>query len=338
MSAQQPDDILHGEEAIIALLAPLAEGHAGAFGLKDDCAALSTEPGMDLVLKTDPIAEGVHFPVGEPPEDIGWRALAVNVSDLAAKGATPVAYLLALSFPEPPTRQWMTGLADGLREAQERFGCHLIGGDTDRRPGPITLSTTIIGSVPKRRMVRRATAKSGDALFVSGTIGDAALGLALAKDFAQAAAWGLTQDEAARLIVRFRRPEPRVALAPALLQYAAAAMDVSDGLVKDLGRMLRASGAAGRLDAGSVPLSAGARKMAAHAPDGLARLITGGDDYEILASVPRAKGAAFVAAAAACGVPMTRIGEVLSGAPALSVMGPDGKPLPLPAGTGWDHF
>jgi thiamine-monophosphate kinase len=245
---------------------------------------------------------------------------------------------MALSFPDAPSADWMARFAGGLRQAQDRFGCHLIGGDTDRRPGPITLSTTIIGSVPKRRMVRRATAKSGDALFVSGTIGDAALGLALSKDFAQAAAWGLTQDEAARLIVRFRRPEPRVALAPALLQYAAAAMDVSDGLVKDLGRMLRASGAAGRLDAGNVPLSPGARKMVAQSPDGLARLVTGGDDYEVLASVPRAKGAAFAAAAAACGVPMTRIGEVLSGAPALAVVGPDGKPLVLPAGTGWDHF
>jgi thiamine-monophosphate kinase len=331
-------DALHGEEAIIALLAPLAAGFPGAFGLADDCALLTPEPGTELVLKTDPIAEGVHFLAGDAPEDIGWKALAVNVSDLAAKGARPLAYLLALSFPEAPAREWLSRLVDGLGEAQARFGCHLIGGDTDRRPGPVTLTVTIVGAVPQGKMVRRATAKAGDTLFVSGSIGDAALGLSLLETPDAAAAWGLSQAEADGLLARYRRPEPRLALAAALRQYASAAMDVSDGLVKDLDRMLRASGAAGRLDAASVPFSAAARKVVARAPERLARSITGGDDYEVLASVPRAKGAAFAAAAAAAGVPVRRIGEVLPGPPALAVVGADGTPLQLPATSGWDHF
>ena len=341
---QGQDDRLHGEEAIVALLAPLTEGDPGAFGLKDDCALLTPEPGTELVLKTDPIAEGVHFLPGEAPEDIAWKALAVNVSDLAAKGATPVGYLMALSFPEAPSRGWLTAFAAGLRDAQARFGCRLLGGDTDRRPGPLTVSITAIGSVPQGEMVRRGTARPGDLLFVSGTIGDAALGLALAKEPALAAAWGLTQAEAEYLRRRYRRPEPRLALGPVLRRYAAAAMDVSDGLVKDLERMLHGSGIGGRLRAGGVPLSGSARKVLVREPECLAQLITGGDDYEVLAAVPgpRAHCGEFRTAAANAGVPMTEIGTAGPSAwpeagHGLSIEGPDGRPLALER-TGWDHF
>jgi thiamine-monophosphate kinase len=334
------DEPLHGEEAIIAVLAPLAEGAPGAFGLMDDCALIAPEPGTELVLKTDPVAEGVHFLPGEAPADIAWKALAVNVSDLAAKGATPVGYLMALSFPAAPTRAWLSAFADGLREAQARFGCRLLGGDTDRRPGPLTVSITAISAVPHGRMVRRGTARPGDLLFVSGTIGDAALGLALARDPGLAAAWGLSAAEADFLLRRHRRPEPRLALGEALRQYASAAMDVSDGLVKDLDRMLRASGVAGRLAAADVPLSAAARRFVAQAPDQqdqrLARLLTAGDDYEVLAAVPAAHAADFRAAAADSGVPVREIGALSAGS-ALSVNGADGRPLPL-GRTGWDHF
>jgi thiamine-monophosphate kinase len=331
---------LHGEEAIIAVLAPLAEGAPGAFGLKDDCALLTPEPGTELVLKTDPVAEGVHFPAGEAPEHIAWKALAVNVSDLAAKGATPVGYLMALSFPEAPTRQWLTAFAAGLKEAQTCFGCHLLGGDTDRRPGPVTVSITVIGSVPKGRMVRRSTAKPGDVLLVSGSIGDAALGLALSRDAALARAWGLAPAEAEALVLRYRRPQPRLALVPALRQYASAAMDVSDGLLKDLDRMLRASGLAGRLLATEVPLSPAAQKFVAHAPDQgnrrLGRLLAAGDDYEVLAAVPEADAIALRAAAYAAGIPVTGIGSVRPGA-GLEIDAPGGLPLSVDH-LGWDHF
>jgi thiamine-monophosphate kinase len=176
------DDPLHGEEAIVRVLAPLAQGFPGAFGLQDDCALIAPAPGTELVLKVDPVAEGVHFLTDDTPEDVAWKALAVNVSDLAAKAARPLGYLMALSFPEAPATAWLTRFAAGLAQAQARFGCHLIGGDTDRRPGPLTMSVTMIGSIPQGRMVRRATAHAGDTLFVSGTIGDASLGLALLRD------------------------------------------------------------------------------------------------------------------------------------------------------------
>ena len=296
------------------------------------------------MLKTDPIAEGVHFLRGDAPADIAWKALAVNVSDLAAKGATPLAYLMALSFPEAPARAWMAQFVEGLRAAQDRFGCHLIGGDTDRRPGPLTVSIAAIGTVEQGRMVRRTTARPDCTLFVSGTIGDAALGLALAKDPALAAAWGLSPAEADHLVRRYRRPEPRLALAPVLRQYAAAAMDLSDGLIKDLERMLRGSGVAGRLNAADVPLSDAARKVVAREPERLAQLLTAGDDYEVLAAVPdqRTLPDAFHSAAAAAGVPMTEVGTVgpLDRAwhtGALLVEAPDGRRMTF-ARTGWVHF
>jgi thiamine-monophosphate kinase len=332
------DEPLHGEEAIIACLVPLARGYPGAFALKDDCALLTPEPGHELVLKTDPIAENVHFLPSTPPGAIAWKALAVNVSDLAAKGATPIGYLLALSFPAAPTAAWMADFVAGLQHAQTRFGCHLLGGDTDRRPGPLAISVTVIGSVPKGQFVPRAGVQPGDVLFVSGSIGDASLGLALTKDPGLAKAWGLSAAEAAYLRDRYDGPEPRLRLAPALRQHASAAMDLSDGLVKDLERMLRASGVAARLDAGDVPLSPAARKATAGAPERLAQLITAGDDYELLAAVPQAKAAEFQAAAAAAAVEVTPVGEAFAGPPQLSVLGPDGHPLALPPQRGWDHF
>lgn len=338
MAAHKPQETLQGEEAIVALLAPLTRGHAGAFDLKDDCALLTPEPGTELVLKTDPAAEGVHFLSGDAPQDIAWKALAVNVSDLAAKGAAPIGYLMALSFPIAPTIDWMTSFVEGLGAAQARFGCHLLGGDTDRRPGPLTISITIIGSVPRGRMVLRTTAQAGDILFVSGTIGDAGLGLELARNAGLQTVWGLSDVAADTLHQRYRRPEPRLALAESLRHYASAAMDVSDGLVKDLERMMRASGVAGHLVAADVPLSDPARKVLAHAPERLSRLITAGDDYEILLAVPKDRASTFSAVAGAAGVPVTPIGQVLQGPPALTVEGPDGRPLALPERIGWDHF
>jgi thiamine-monophosphate kinase len=339
---QRLDDPLRGEDAIIALLAPLTEGDPGAFGLKDDCALLAPEPATELVLKTDPVAEGVHFLPGDAPEDIAWKALAVNISDLAAKGAAPIGYLMALSFPEAPSRRWLTAFATGLKQAQTRFGCRLLGGDTDRRPGPLTVSITAIGSVPQGQMVRRTTAQAGCTLLVSGTIGDATLGLALAKDPALAAAWGLSQAEASHLVGRYRRPEPRLALAPLLRQYAAAAMDLSDGLVKDLERMLRGSGLGGLLRTGDVPLSEAARKVLAREPQRFVQLITGGDDYEVLAAVPATHSDDLRTATAKAAMPMIEIGTVAPSAASdhasgLRIDGPDGRPLALDR-AGWDHF
>ena len=262
----QSKERLHGEEAIIRVLAPLAQGFPGAFGLQDDCALIAPAPGTELVLKVDPVAEGVHFLADDAPEDIAWKALAVNVSDLAAKAARPLGYLMALSFPAAPSADWLSRFAAGLAEAQARFGCHLIGGDTDRRPGPLTVTITVIGEVERGRMVRRGTARAGDVVFVSGTLGDAALGLALRKDPALAAAWGLSPAEAEHLRRRYARPEPRLALASALRDHASAAMDISDGLAKDLARLCAASGCAARVRFAEIPLSPGCAKALAADP------------------------------------------------------------------------
>src|SRR5262245_33396226 len=323
----EPGEVLADEEAVIRLFEPLAAA-AGAFALKDDCAILRPRPGTDLVLKTDPIAEGVHFPADAAPADIAWKALAVNLSDLAAKGATPAAYLLALSFPTAPRRAWVLAFAQALREAQAAFGCQLLGGDTDRRPGPMTVAITAIGTVPRGRMVRRATASAGEALFVSGTLGDAALGLQLAKAATRAAAWGLSPDMQRHLAERYRRPQPRLALTGALRAHASAAMDLSDGLAMDLGRMCKASGCGAIVHLADLPLSPAARKAVAAEARQYQAVLAAGDDYEILASIPPANEAAFRQAADAAGVAVARIGHMTAGS-GVAITGLDGEGLDL---------
>ena len=336
MTSEHQEERLQGEEAIIRLLAPLARGAPGAFGLADDCALIASQPGTELVLKTDPVAQGVHFLAEDAPEDIGWKALAVNASDLAAKAARPLGYLMALSFPEAPTAAWLKGFVAGLEAAQTAFGCHLLGGDTDRRPGPLTIAITILGTVESHRMVRRGTAQPGEALFVSGTLGDASLGLALRKDATLAGRWGLASDAVKYLIDRYLRPQPRLALAWALRAHASAAMDVSDGLAKDLARMCRASGCAGSVRLADVPLSPATARAVAADPALAMRTVTAGDDYEVLAAVPGANSDAFQQAAAAAGVPVSPIGRMLTGS-GIVIEGHDGRPLTLDR-LGWDHF
>ena len=328
-----------GEEAIIqGFLAPLAVGYPGAFGLRDDCAAITPTPGHDLIVKTDPVAEGVHFSSGDAPEDIGWKALAVNVSDLAAKGATPRAYLMALSFPEAPTSDWMQRFARGLGDAQAAFGMHLIGGDTDRRPGPITISITVFGEVPTGAMVQRGTAKAGDLLYVSGTLGSAAVGLAVKQDPNLAATWGLDAANVDDLRARLHRPQPRLQLASALRAHASAAMDLSDGLAKDLDRMCRASGVGAIVRLAAVPMSAGVARVVAADPTRWAAVVASGDDYEVLAAVAPTEAAAFEHAArlAAPDIPMSCVGAMTAGTGVL-LEHADGIPLLLDR-TGWEHF
>jgi thiamine-monophosphate kinase len=330
------DETLVGEDAIIALLRPLAG--PGALGFKDDCATLTPRPGTDLVLKTDPVAEGVHFLPEDAPEDVAWKALAVNVSDLAAKAARPIGYLMALSFPSAPTRTWLTRFAAGLGEAQTAFGCTLLGGDTDRRPGPITISVTVFGEVASGTMVQRATARPGDLLYVSGTIGDAALGLRLCREPALAQRWGLSAEQAAQLVGRYHRPQPRLALASALRGHASASMDLSDGVVKDLGRMLRASGVTGSLELARVPLSRAVSQVVITEPALLAQLAAAGDDYEVLCAVAPASAEAFETEAGKSGLAVARVGQVGDlGEGQLRITDAAGNNVQLQSG-GWDHF
>lgn len=339
----ESDARLHGEEAIIQeYLAPLAAGYPGAFGLTDDCAAFTPTPGHDLVVKTDPVASGIHFLSDDPPADIAWKALAVNVSDLAAKGAVPRAYLMALSFPEAPTRDWMTAFADGFAQAQAAFGMHLVGGDTDRRPGPITISITVLGEVPTGRMVRRGTAKPGDVLFVTGALGEATLGLALLREPALAARWAIDEAAVQAAVRKYRRPQPRLALRDALRRYASAAMDLSDGLAKDLGRMCRASGTGATVSIETVPRCAVGRAAVAIEPERWNDVIAGGDDYEVMIAVDADKANEFEAAANASGravsepFGVTRIGAI-NATGKVTFLDRNGDSFAL-SRTGWDHF
>ena len=324
------------EESIIqGFFAPLAAGHPGAFGLRDDAATIAPPPGHDLVVTVDAVAAGVHFFPNDAPADAGWKALAVNVSDLAAKGAHPHAYVMSIAFPDAPTRDWLAAFASGLAEAQRAFGLHLIGGDTDRRPGPLSITITAFGLVPAGAMVRRTTARRGDRIFVSGTLGDSALGLRLRAGDAATSTWGLTPDHQAHLLSRYLRPQPRTALAATLRTHASAAMDISDGLLKDLGRMTAASGMAALIHTDRLPLSAAAARVPA-TNDRLAAIVSGGGDYEILATVAPRDTAAFQAAALSAGVPVTGIGEIVTGS-GVTLFDKDRRPIVLDH-IGYDHF
>ncbi|PXW66559.1 thiamine-phosphate kinase [Methylobacterium sp. B4] len=297
-----------GEEALIArYFAPLAG--PGAEGLRDDAASLTPTPGHDLVVTADAIVAGVHYFPDDPPGSIAVKALGVNLSDLAAKGASPRGFLLTLALPDDWTEDWLAAFAEGLGGASRAHGCPLLGGDTVRSGGPALIGVTAFGEVPAGAMLRRQAARAGDRLCVSGSIGDAALGLAL----------HLTPDPAldpvhgGALRERYLHPRPRLALVPALRRHARAAMDVSDGLAGDLAKMFAGTGLTARVEAGAVPLSQAARAAVTLAPERLATALTGGDDYEILCAVAPEHLPAFIAEARAAGVPAAEIGSVEAG-------------------------
>jgi thiamine-monophosphate kinase len=291
---------------------PLATA-PGAFGLIDDAAALTPPPGCDLVLTTDGVIAGVHFFPDDPPAMVGRKALRMNLSDLAAKGARPLGFLLSVALPEGFGEAWLGAFAAALADDAAHYGCPLYGGDTDHTPGPISLSIFAFGAVPQGKMVRRSTARPGDRIVVTGTIGDAAIGLQLRRERTLARRWGLSEAAAAQLENRYLLPQPRNALAGAVLQYASAAIDVSDGLVGDLGKLCRASSVAADIDVATVPLSDAARAAIAAESALLETALTGGDDYEIVLTLAPEKLDGFRTAAAAAGVAVTEIGGVQAG-------------------------
>lgn len=318
-------------ELIKRYFRPLATA-PGALGLVDDAACYRPSPGEDLVLSVDTIAAGVHFDPGDPSASIGQKALRVNLSDLAAKGATPIGYLLSLALPSDWTEDWVAGFAKGLEADQKTYGISLFGGDTTRASGSLTVSVTAIGSVPGGEMVLRSGARPGDAIFVSGTLGDAALGLEIGqgKITASPAIAEFLRD-------RYLHPQPRLSLAPALRRYVNSAMDISDGLVGDLAHICSASGVGATIEAGDIPLSEAARSVVVESRDALATVLSGGDDYEILATVGEAQASEFAAEAGSQGVPVTRIGRVSEEAGAPVVLDADGQPMAL-AALGHTHF
>jgi thiamine-monophosphate kinase len=300
-----------GEDSLIArFFKPLATD-AGAFGLDDDAGILQAR-GEDIVVTTDAIVEGVHFLPDDPPDTIARKALRVNLSDLAAKGATPAGFVLTLAL-RGAEDAWLSAFAGGLGEDATSFGCPLLGGDTVSTPGPLTVSITAFGRVPEGAMVHRSGARPGDRVMVTGTIGDATLGLDVLKGGPVAAA--LAGDPAAKelLVSRYRVPQPRNALAHAVREHASAAMDVSDGMAGDLTKLCAASGVSAEIDAALVPTSVAAADLVARSVVGLETLIAGGDDYELLCTVPEAKLATIMRDAGRAGVAVTAIGTVTAG-------------------------
>jgi thiamine-monophosphate kinase len=291
------------DELIATYFAPLTG--PGAFGLRDDAAILAQKPGHDIVATKDLLIAGVHFFTDDPPGAVARKALRVNLSDLAAKGAEPSGFLLGLALPEDWTAHWLAGFAQGLGEDATAYKCPLLGGDTVKSPGPLIVSITAVGTVPAQKMVVRAGVAAGDRIYVTGTIGDAALGLKFRRDVAQDAKWThcVNQADAAFLAGRTLLPRPRLGLREALRAHAHAAMDISDGFAGDLAKMLGLTGMTAEVITADVPLSEAARRILRDAPSLLETIFTGGDDYEILCAVPPSQNAAFEADAAAAGIP-----------------------------------
>lgn len=303
-----------GEDRLIArLFEPIAR-HPGALGLRDDAAFLDLPSGHRMVLTKDALIAGVHFFADDPPASIARKAMRVNLSDLAAKGAEPLGVLLAIAIPKDMSIEALEAFAGGIGDDALLFGAPLLGGDTVRTPGPFTVSLTALGSVPVGRMVQRTTAGAGQSIVVTGTIGDAALGLELRLHPERPGFRALSEEQRSFLADRYLHPRPRLALAGALRSHAGAAMDISDGLVGDLAKLLAASGVAGEIEAGRVPLSTAARAAIAAEPALLETALTGGDDYEILAVMADSHLDAFNASATATGIGATAIGRTHAGA------------------------
>lgn len=319
-------------ELIARYLAPLARGESGAFGLLDDAAILDIAPGRRLVVTADALIEGVHFFPDDPPELIGRKLLRVNLSDIAAMGAVPIVYLLTMALHDRGTADWVEAFARGLGVDQKTFCVTLVGGDTSVTKGPIALSVTALGHVSLGGGLRRSGARAGDRVFVSGTIGDGAMGLKLLTDKLP----GLGNDDRAFLEQRFRLPEPRVALGQRLQGLASAAIDVSDGLAGDLEHICVASGVGAVLEVARVPMSVAARHAVESDPQLLETVIAGGDDYELLFTAPADRTKEIEAVASESSVQVTEIGTVETGQ-GVTLVGQDGTPIELKL-RGYRHF
>lgn len=317
MSGPDAPDPVDEFEAIARLMRPLAAGAPGAFDLLDDAAVVPSRPGFDLVVSKDAMVAGVHFPPDLPRDLVARRLLRTNLSDLAAKAAEPFGYLLALAWPRGAAWAEREAFARGLAEDGAEFRLSLLGGDTVSTPGPLTVSATIFGWTPAGGMVRRAGARAGDLLVVSGAIGDGGLGLAQVG----------RADPDPWLLDRYHLPKPRLGLREALRACASAAADVSDGLVADAGHLATASGLALEIDLAGLPLSPPAAAWLAEQADraaALAALATSGDDYEVVCAVAPDRLAAMQAMT---DLPLTALGRFETGQGVRVAMG--GRPISL---------
>ena len=311
-------------ERIARFFAPLAG--PGAMGLKDDVALIDGPAGTQYVLKTDAIVAGVHFFPDDPPRQIAQKLLRVNLSDLAAKGAAPLGYLLVTALTAACDEAWLAEFSAGLAEDQRRYGLALLGGDSVRIDGPALLSATVIGQVATGTALLRGGARAGDTLYMTGTLCDAALGLTALKGGLAA----LSRAHRDHLVARYRLPRPRLDIGRALVGIAGAAMDISDGLVADLGHLAEASGVAAIVETARLPLSDAARATLDGDPALIQSILTGGDDYEILFTAPAA------AAERLAELAVTPIGRIEAGHGVVA-LNPKGEPIAVER-DGYRHF
>ncbi len=314
-------------DLIKRLLAPLAAAVPGTFNLTNDAAVVSPPAGQDLVVTKDMVAAGVHFLPDDPPDLIARKLLRVNLSDLAAMGASPLGYLVGAAFREPLDESWLIRFVDGLRADQETFGLGLLGGDTITvGQAPLVLSLTALGAVPQGQALTRSGAVPGDVLAVSGTLGDGALGLRCLRDEV-----AVDTDDHEFLVDRYRLPRPRLELGVKLRGRATAVLDISDGLIADAGHLSEESNVAIRIDAERLPLSGAAQRLVGRDPKHLDDVLTGGDDYELLFTIGEADLAALTETDA--GVSAIGVVEAGSGVRVVDGMGVD----ITPTRTGWRH-
>ena len=310
--------------------APLATA-PGALGLLDDGAMFDVPDGHSGVVTTDAMVAGVHFFLDDAAYGIGWKLLAVNLSDLAAMGAVPIGYTLDLALQTGWTQQWVREFAAGLGGCQTRYGTSLLGGDTVLTSGPMTAAITAFGAVPKGTALHRGGARVGDSVWVSGTIGDAAMAVRLRKGWTPKSAVDTTF-----LDQRLDLPEPRLALGQALRGLASAAADVSDGLAADLGHICAASHVAAELLLGAVPLAISVQTMVRAEPDLAREIVAGGDDYELVFTAPADADSAVREVARLTGTAVTRIGRIVAGE-GVRIVDPQGREIVLDR-LGFAHF
>jgi thiamine-monophosphate kinase len=317
-------------ERIRRFFAPLAG--PGGLGLADDAALADCRAGYRLVMTADAMVAGVHFLPEDPPDLVAKKLLRVNLSDLAAMGAQPLHYLLTTALPASLGADWIEAFARGLGADQQLYGVDLLGGDSVSTPGPAALSLTAIGEVAAGAEIRRSGARPGDDIWVSGTIGDAYLGLGILQGGYPA----LDDENRAALVRRFQLPEPRVRLGPALAGIAHAMVDISDGLLADLGHICETSDVTASVELPAVPMSAAARRVAALEPGIAARLATGGDDYELAFTAAPEAAETIRGIGARLDVAVTRIGRIETGQ-GVRLVDAAGRELFVEA-TGYRHF
>ena len=325
-----PADELGEFERIRRFFAPLAG--PGGLGLVDDAALIECPPGKRLVVTADAIVAGVHYLPDDPPALVARKLLRVNLSDLAAMGARPLHYILTTALPAELGPEWLARFAEGLGEDQRHYCVGLLGGDSVGTRGPAVLSLTAIGEVEAGREIRRSAAQPGDLVWVSGTIGDAFLGLELLRG----AYPDLAPEHRDYLVRRFRLPEPRTELGPRLCGIARAMIDVSDGLLADLGHICETSAVAAIVELARVPLSAAARLIVEPDPELRARLAAAGDDYELLFTAPADASTAIAALSFELGTPITMIGRIEHGT-GVRLLDADGRTISVDD-TGYRHF